>query len=100
MALWKARALTPEQKVQIVDEETESNGVLAAEEEAIAKNLQVSEEELDLKSVPSMDEECDPRSLVTEESGSFLGVEDVKVSPVYSSVLSFPVSATTWTYLC
>lgn len=56
MALWKARSLSPEQKVQLVEEESEA------------------------------------RSLVTEESGSFLGLEDVSLSEVYSSVLPVPVS--------
>ncbi|XP_052202357.1 C2 and GRAM domain-containing protein At1g03370 isoform X2 [Diospyros lotus] len=67
MALWKARALSPEQKAQIVEEESE------------AKNLQVVEEESDAK------------TLQPEESGSFLGLEDVSMSLVYSSVLSVPV---------
>lgn len=57
MALWKARSLSPEQKVQIAEEESE------------AKRLQ------------------------TEESGSFLGLDDVSMSEVYSSVLSVPVSS-------
>ena len=56
MALWKARSLSPEQKVQIVEEESET------------------------------------KSLQTEESGSFLGLDDVSMSEVYSSALSVPVS--------
>ncbi|KAF3451905.1 hypothetical protein FNV43_RR08001 [Rhamnella rubrinervis] len=56
MALWKARSLSPEQKVQIVEEESETKG------------------------------------LQTEESGSFLGLEDVSMSEVFSSVLSVPTS--------
>ena len=59
LALWKARSLSPEQKVQIVEEASE------------AKSLQ---------------------SLQTEESGSFLGLDDVSMSEVYSSTLSVPVS--------
>lgn len=55
MALWKARSLTPEQKVQLIEEESEA------------------------------------RNLITEESGSFLGLEDVSLSEVYSSVLPVPV---------
>lgn len=54
MALWKARSLSPEQKVRIIEEESE------------VKNLQ------------------------TEESGPFLGVEDVSMSEVYSAALPFP----------
>lgn len=49
MALWKARSLTPEQKVQLVEEESET------------KDFQ------------------------NEESESFLGIEDAKMSEVFSS---------------
>ncbi|KAF8409771.1 hypothetical protein HHK36_005850 [Tetracentron sinense] len=56
MALWKARSLSPEQKVQIVEEESET------------------------------------KSLQPEESGSFLGLEDVSMSEVYSSVLPIPTN--------
>ncbi|KAJ4977038.1 hypothetical protein NE237_002144 [Protea cynaroides] len=56
MALWKARSLSPEQKVQIVEEESET------------------------------------KSLQTEESGSFLGLEDAKMSEVYSSAHPFPIN--------
>ncbi|KAL6990599.1 hypothetical protein U1Q18_008716 [Sarracenia purpurea var. burkii] len=68
MALWNARALSPEQKVQIVEEESE------------AKNLQLVEEEYEAKTLQS------------EDSGSYLGLEDVSMSLVYSSVLSVPTS--------
>ncbi|KAF8410889.1 hypothetical protein HHK36_003426 [Tetracentron sinense] len=54
MALWKARSLSPEQKVQIIEEESGS------------------------------------KSFQSEESGSFLGLEDVSMSEIYSSVLSIP----------
>ncbi|KAG0459432.1 hypothetical protein HPP92_022560 [Vanilla planifolia] len=57
MALWKARSLSPEQKVRIVEEEAE---------------------------------EKTPRS---EESGSFLGVEDAKMSEIYSSIIPIPMSS-------
>lgn len=56
MALWKARSLSPEQKVQIVEEESEV------------------------------------KSLQTEESGSFLGLDDVSMSEVYSSAHSVPTN--------
>ncbi|XP_010245025.1 PREDICTED: C2 and GRAM domain-containing protein At1g03370-like [Nelumbo nucifera] len=56
MALWKEKSLSPEQKVQIVEEESES------------------------------------KSLQTEESGSFLGLEDAKMSEVHSSVLPVPTN--------
>ena len=55
MALWKARSLSPEQKVQIVEEESEA------------------------------------KSLVSDESGSFLGLEDVSMSEIYSCSLPIPV---------
>ncbi|XP_010646248.2 C2 and GRAM domain-containing protein At1g03370 isoform X2 [Vitis vinifera] len=55
MALWKARSLSPEQKVRIV-------------------------------------EESESKSLQTEETGSFLGLEDVYMPEVYSSVLSLPAN--------
>ncbi|XP_038690463.1 C2 and GRAM domain-containing protein At1g03370 isoform X2 [Tripterygium wilfordii] len=56
MALWKARSLSPEQKVQIVEEESET------------------------------------KSIQTEESGTFLGVEDVSMSEVFSSALPVPIN--------
>jgi hypothetical protein len=49
MALWRARSLTPEQKVCLVEDESEM------------KDFQ------------------------NEESGSFLGIEDAKMSEVFSS---------------
>lgn len=55
MALWKARSLTPEQKVQLVEEESEM------------KDLQ------------------------NNESDSFLGIEDAKMSEVFSSTKPFDV---------
>lgn len=63
MALWKARSLSPEQKVQIVEEESEV------------------------------------KSLQTEESGSFLGLDDVSMSEVYSSAHSVPVSSFSLDYM-
>ncbi|OVA08280.1 C2 calcium-dependent membrane targeting [Macleaya cordata] len=51
VALWRAKSLSPEQKVRIVEEES---GV---------------------------------KSLRTQESGSFLGLEDASMSEIYSSVL-------------
>ncbi|KAJ4836693.1 hypothetical protein Tsubulata_014853 [Turnera subulata] len=56
MALWKARSLSPEQKVQIVEEESES------------------------------------KTLQSEESGSFLALEDVSMSEVYSATLAVPIA--------
>ncbi|CAN0908756.1 C2 and GRAM domain-containing protein At1g03370 [Linum grandiflorum] len=56
MALWKARSLSPEQKVRIVEEESET------------------------------------KILQSEESGSYLGTEDVSMSEVYSSSFSVPTN--------
>ncbi|KAG2261732.1 hypothetical protein Bca52824_068811 [Brassica carinata] len=53
MALWKAKSLTPEQKVQAVEEESE-------------------------------------QKLHSEECGSFLGIDDVRFSEVYSLTLPVP----------
>ncbi|KAM7506377.1 hypothetical protein LguiB_005281 [Lonicera macranthoides] len=80
MALWKARALTPEQKVQIVEEESEAKSLQIAEEETVAKSLQIGE-----------DEPPDTKNQ-TEESGSLLCLEDVSMSIAYSSLLSVPTS--------
>ncbi|XP_039053684.1 C2 and GRAM domain-containing protein At1g03370-like [Hibiscus syriacus] len=56
MALWKARSLSPEQKVRIFEEESET------------------------------------KCLQNEESGSFLGVEDVSMSEIFSVTLTVPIS--------
>ncbi|XP_004293413.1 PREDICTED: C2 and GRAM domain-containing protein At1g03370 [Fragaria vesca subsp. vesca] len=56
MALWKARSLSPEQKVQIIEEESEV------------------------------------KSLQTDESGSFLGLDDVSMSEVHSSSHAVPAN--------
>ncbi|KAL3643312.1 hypothetical protein CASFOL_014127 [Castilleja foliolosa] len=92
MALWRARALTPEQKVQIAEQESEGNIVQTGEEDVLAKNLSAAEDEIETKSLQTVDEESEAKSLVTEESGSFLGVEDVNMSVIYSSMLSLPTS--------
>ncbi|XP_006656035.1 C2 and GRAM domain-containing protein At1g03370 [Oryza brachyantha] len=55
MALWKARSLSPEQKVQLVEEDSEME------------------------------------DLQNDESGSFLGIEDAKMSEVFSSTKPFDV---------
>lgn len=56
MALLKGRSLSPEQKVKIVEEDSET------------------------------------ASLQTEESGTFVGEEDVNMSEIYSSALSVPMN--------
>ncbi|KAL2473560.1 C2 and GRAM domain-containing protein [Forsythia ovata] len=92
MALWKARALTPEQKVQIVEEESEANSIETSEEESTAKNLQGPGRVLEANGLQPIDEESEAKGLQTEESGSFFGLEDVNMSTVYSSILSVPTS--------
>ena len=63
MALWKARSLTPEQKVQLVEEESETE------------------------------------DFQNEEGESFLGIEDAKMSGVFSSTKPFDVrSLILWRY--
>ncbi|KAL0310803.1 UNVERIFIED_CONTAM: C2 and GRAM domain-containing protein [Sesamum angustifolium] len=63
MALWKARALTPEQK-----------------------------EEVESKRHQTAEDDSDTRSLQNDDNGSFRGPEDVNMSMVYSSVLAVPTS--------
>ncbi|KAK4434763.1 C2 and GRAM domain-containing protein [Sesamum alatum] len=91
MALWKARALTPEQKVQIAEEESEANDVQNTEEESAAESVH---EELESKRHLTADEDSDARSLQNEDGGSFRGPEadDIDMSMVYSSVLAVPTS--------
>lgn len=79
MALWRARSLSPEQKAEIAEEESDDKGIQMLDEES---------------SLSKSDDESENRSLQSEESGSFLGLEDVSLSVVYSSVLSAPVSNT------
>lgn len=55
MALWKARSLSPEEKVRIVEQESET------------------------------------QMLENKESGSFVGIEDINMSDVYSSALDINV---------
>ncbi|KAJ4763955.1 C2 calcium/lipid-binding and GRAM domain containing protein [Rhynchospora pubera] len=59
MALWKSRSLSPEQKVQLVEE----------------------------------DDESDTKSLRSEDSGSFIGMDDVTMSDVFSSSLPLNISS-------
>lgn len=64
LALWKSRSLSPEQKVQLVEEES------------------------DTKSLNSEDS----GSLNNEDSGSFIGMDDVMMSEVFSCSLPLNVS--------
>jgi hypothetical protein len=57
MALWKARALSTEYKVQIAEEQSQTN------------------------------------TLQSEDSGIFVGVEDLQMAEVFSSTISTTVSS-------
>ncbi|KAK6791167.1 hypothetical protein RDI58_010248 [Solanum bulbocastanum] len=78
MALWKARALSPEQKAQIVEAEAEAKNLQMAEEDSIGSDFQAA------------DDDSEGKSLQSEEGGSFVSMEDINMSIVYSSVLSVP----------
>ncbi|XP_073061559.1 C2 and GRAM domain-containing protein At1g03370-like isoform X1 [Primulina eburnea] len=91
MVLWKARALTPAQKVEMVEEESNSNSEETAVEDSIAKKVQAAEE-LEAQNLQAGDDENELRPLQTEEGGSFIGIEDVNMSMAYSSILSLPTS--------
>ncbi|CAI8590491.1 unnamed protein product [Vicia faba] len=56
MALWKARSLTPEQKVKVVEQESET------------------------------------KTLISEDSGSYLVLDDVSMSEIHSCFLPIPAS--------
>jgi hypothetical protein len=55
MALWKARSLTPEQKVKFVEQESET------------------------------------KTLISEDSGAFIVLDDVSMSEIHSCSLPIPV---------
>lgn len=74
MALWKAKSLTPEQKVRI------------AEQEAGGKDLQILEDESGSKFQQVSEDESDTKGLQSNDCG------DVAMSVIYCSVLSVPVS--------
>ncbi|CAL0309151.1 unnamed protein product [Lupinus luteus] len=57
MALWKSRSLSPEQKVQFVEEDSDET-----------------------------------KSLMSDDSGSFLGLDDVSMSEIYCYTLPVPAS--------
>lgn len=60
MALWKSRSLSPEQKVQLVEEESET------------------------------------KSLQSDDSGSFIGMDDVKMQEIFLCLIPLNVSL----YVC
>lgn len=80
MALWKAKSLTPEQKVRIAEQEAGGKELHILEDESFSKSQHVSEDESDTKGLQS------------EDNGSLFGFGDVGMSVIYSSVLSVPVS--------
>nr|GMD42526.1 C2 and GRAM domain-containing protein At1g03370 [Ipomoea batatas] len=77
MALWKARALSPEQKARIVEEESKAKSLQIPDEDSIDKNLVV-------------DEEIEVKNLQSEEIDLTTGDDDPNMSIAYSSVLSVP----------
>lgn len=79
MALWKARAFSPEQKARIVEEESKAKSLQIPDEDSIDKNLQV-------------DEETEGKNLQSEEIDLTTGDDDPNMSIAYSTVLSVPVS--------
>lgn len=87
MALWKAKSLTPEQKVRI------------AEQEAGGKDLQILEDEPGSKCQQVPEDESDTKDLQSEENGSLFGFGDVGMSVIYCSVLSVPVSVFPFIYI-
>ncbi|KAL1832325.1 hypothetical protein ACET3Z_001976 [Daucus carota] len=81
MALWKAKSLTPEQKVRIAEQEAGGKELHILEDESFSKSQHVSEDESDTKGLQS------------EDNGSLFGFGDVGMSVIYSSVLSVPVDS-------
>ncbi|XP_019183991.1 PREDICTED: C2 and GRAM domain-containing protein At1g03370-like isoform X2 [Ipomoea nil] len=77
MALWKARALSPEQKARIVEEESKAKSLQIPDEDSIDKTLVVDEETL-------------VKNLQSEEIDLTTGDDDPNMSIAYSSVLSVP----------
>lgn len=92
MALWRARTLPPKPKELIPEKEPETNDVRSSEDESASEAPQAVEEELEVNCDLVEDDDSDARSCQTEESVSFLGVDDVNMSMVYSSILPLPVS--------
>ncbi|KAL1804109.1 hypothetical protein ACET3Z_032756 [Daucus carota] len=80
-ALWKAKSLTPVQKVGIAQEEDGAKDLHIIEEESVGKLIQASEEDSDTKSHQS------------EENGSFFGLGDIGMSLFYYSVIPVPIKS-------
>ncbi|XP_042040154.1 C2 and GRAM domain-containing protein At1g03370-like isoform X2 [Salvia splendens] len=93
LALWRAKTLPPKQKEEMIPEkESEANDVRASEDESVPETIQAAEEELEVHCDLIEDNDSDAKITHTEEIASFLGVDDVNVSTVYSSILPLPIS--------
>ncbi|KAG6387535.1 hypothetical protein SASPL_152727 [Salvia splendens] len=92
LALWRAKTLPPKQDEMIPEKESEANDVRASEDESVSETIQAAEEELEVHCDLIEDNDSDAKITQTEETASFLGVDDVNVSTVYSSILPLPIS--------
>ncbi|CAH9133772.1 unnamed protein product [Cuscuta epithymum] len=77
MALWKARALSPEEKARIVEEESKAKNLQISDEDSMDKNLHV-------------DDETEGKHIQSEETDLSTGDDDLTMYIAYSSVLSIP----------
>ncbi|XP_047968467.1 C2 and GRAM domain-containing protein At1g03370-like isoform X2 [Salvia hispanica] len=91
LALWRAKTLPPKPKEEMIPEkESEANDVHASEDESVSETIQAAEEELEVHCDLIEDNDSDAKIHPTEETAPFLGVDDVNVSTVYSSILPLP----------
>lgn len=76
-----------------MEKEPEAIDVRASEDESASEAIHAADEELEVDNSDVIeDDESDAKSFRTDETGSFMGVDDVTMSMVYSSSLPFPVS--------
>ena len=88
--------MPPKPKEEMIPEkESEANDVHASEDESVSETIQAAEEELEVHCDLIEDNDSDAKIHPTEETAPFLGVDDVNVSTVYSSILPLPVSKCT-----
>ncbi|KAL1566901.1 C2 and GRAM domain-containing protein-like isoform X1 [Salvia divinorum] len=93
LALWRAKSLPPKQKEEIkAEKESEAHDARASEDESVSETIQAAVEELEVNNDLIEEDDSDAKSIQTEETASFLGVDDVNVSMVYSSILQLPTS--------
>ncbi|VFQ84808.1 unnamed protein product [Cuscuta campestris] len=77
MALWKARALSPEEKARIAEEESKAKSLQIGDEDSMDKNIQA-------------DDDTEGKNIQGEEMDLSTGDDDLTMSIAYSSVLSIP----------